>query len=441
MPKKGKHKNEPTPSEPAPDPPQAKGFLENLDDHEKEREIEAMKAREKKAQAAQREDMKRNWRREEAARKQKNEEVKWSRSVNKSLKKSVQDGILEAQENEDGKWYVKVSEDDDGWVECKGQYYCPHCNKHLTDASLQGHLESNDHTRRMGWLKGNWGGNGAAPAQGAQATAGGGASGSASNGASGGAWAAPFPANNRPHWSHESWAEPVGDGSWRCTLCNRCLDDWHVDSEPHKKRLEEFLWTKKPLAERYPDPPEEFIAWVPHNETYPDERGLRCLLCSKWVQDLTSHALRGGSQEHQKHLRNHYEVKSAWYRQEVVPLKKKWSVGGRAAPPYAAESACSPKAPAGDAAAQACEAPTSGSATPAPAQAARWARAPDSQESRLAGPSTEPPWQAVWDQGGGKYYYWNTETNEVTWEEPIKRHQPDCGVASPCVTNSVVEEC
>lgn len=27
-------------------------------------------------------------------------------------------------------------------------------------------------------------------------------------------------------------------------------------------------------------------------------------------------------------------------------------------------------------------------------------------------------WQECYDEGSGCYYYWNTETNEVTWEVP-----------------------
>lgn len=27
-------------------------------------------------------------------------------------------------------------------------------------------------------------------------------------------------------------------------------------------------------------------------------------------------------------------------------------------------------------------------------------------------------WQEVWDENSGCYYYWNTLTNEVSWELP-----------------------
>lgn len=27
-------------------------------------------------------------------------------------------------------------------------------------------------------------------------------------------------------------------------------------------------------------------------------------------------------------------------------------------------------------------------------------------------------WQEVWDENSGCYYYWNTVTNEVSWELP-----------------------
>ena len=27
-------------------------------------------------------------------------------------------------------------------------------------------------------------------------------------------------------------------------------------------------------------------------------------------------------------------------------------------------------------------------------------------------------WQEVWEENSGCYYYWNTQTNEVSWELP-----------------------
>merc|ERR1719327_2015586 len=88
-------------------------------------------------------------RREEQAQMQRREDVHWNRQVNKAKKKSLQDGVLEAIESNDAKWYVEV---DGEWVECSQSYYCPHCKKHLSDSTLQAHLQSDGHKKQMRWL-------------------------------------------------------------------------------------------------------------------------------------------------------------------------------------------------------------------------------------------------------------------------------------------------
>lgn len=32
-----------------------------------------------------------------------------------------------------------------------------------------------------------------------------------------------------------------------------------------------------------------------------------------------------------------------------------------------------------------------------------------------------PPWQAVFDEDSGLYYYWNENTDEVTWQKPTAK--------------------
>ena len=33
----------------------------------------------------------------------------------------------------------------------------------------------------------------------------------------------------------------------------------------------------------------------------------------------------------------------------------------------------------------------------------------------------EGPWQAVWDEEFGKYYYWNPKTGESSWTKPARQ--------------------
>jgi len=33
----------------------------------------------------------------------------------------------------------------------------------------------------------------------------------------------------------------------------------------------------------------------------------------------------------------------------------------------------------------------------------------------------EVPWQAVWDEEFGKYYYWNPKTGESSWTKPARQ--------------------
>lgn len=39
-------------------------------------------------------------------------------------------------------------------------------------------------------------------------------------------------------------------------------------------------------------------------------------------------------------------------------------------------------------------------------------------EDRPPVPEVQAPWQAVWNDEERNYYYWNSETNETSWDPP-----------------------
>lgn len=185
---------------------------------------------------------------------------------------------------------------------------------------------------------------------------------------------------NWDDWDRNAeWAERNADGSWRCIPCGKMIDKIHLRTEAHKSKVEDFWWNRKPLKERYPDPPEEWLAWVPADERDPDQkRWLRCLLCEKWVNGGCAHSEKGGSKEHQQRMETYYWTRSDWYLKNVVPLRKKWSTNtGVAGLGAAAHSPC-------------METP----------------------------PQPPHPWQIAWSEEHKAFYYWNTSTNTVQWNPP-----------------------
>jgi len=310
----------------------------------------------------------------------------------------AQEGILEAEQcKRDGKWYVQVDKE---WVEVMGSHFCPLCWKHLNECTLQAHLDSNEHRKKIAWQRSS--GMGAVDTLGS----------SAQNGSD--EW------NN---WNpNDPWLEQDSQGYWRCVPCGKMADMLHLQSEAHKRKVEEFMLSLQPAYERYPDPPEEFLVWMPVDENDPEgQRWLRCLLCGRWVNDEWSHGVQDGSKEHVKNLNNHYHPRSNWYLDVVLPAKEQYSLSQRPA----ATSACHPPYAAQGVAATAAALPGSSAAG---ASWAAWDRGfgnsfgtsgaePQSREQPPA-PQTPPPWSAAWSEEHGTYYYWNRETQAVQWEHP-----------------------
>lgn len=219
-------------------------------------------------------------------------------------------------------------------------------------------------------------------------------------------------------------------GQWFCPLCWKHLNEYtlmqHVESKDHIKRSEWQQWSsvasssnggtvvKKieedphPLAlskAEYVDPREEFLAWVPPDPSRPDERCLRCLLCQKWVQDDWSHSLKEGSKDHRRHMENHYHFRSDWYVDNVVKLKKKYSIGNSDQQTYSSAPSNVSKPLTGQPMAG-----TNGSES-------NWHT--PGRANRPPKPQVPAPWMVGWSEEHQRYYYYNSQTSQSKWEAPL----------------------
>lgn len=261
----------------------------------------------------------------------------------------------------DGKRYVKAEGE---WLVASGKYYCIFCK--VFGNTLDEHLKSAHHANNRKLH--------------------------AADGAADEAWLVTTPNARRLDADASGCAAPCGATSqakqaqktlWQALSAK----DQEVARGPAAAPLAPCGEDRPPapsLAERYPDPAEEWLAWVPIKEGESSgERRLRCLLCSKWASG-TEHSAAGGSQEHLRNIAKYVHTQSQWYA-DVISQKKKWSTSPR--PTAAVTAACLVQAPL------------------APALAP------------LASPAASP-WQSAWSQEHQRHYYWNAATGMVQWDPP-----------------------
>lgn len=261
------------------------------------------------------------------------------------------DCILEAQRYMDRKWYVKVRGE---WIVCTGKYYCIICGVSFDD--LQEHLESDDHfhNRKL--------------------------------------WEA---ANSRDQ-ATSTEGKKEQEKHIASTTKTEVKEASRTAVAATSERAPEETQARA-IAERYPDPLEEWLAWVPVDQGDPNgERRLRCLLCSKWTSGPAHSAAGGtgpGAEEHAKNVEKYVQTRSTWYVENVVSTKKRWSTALK--PPSFEPTIPQATLPSASVAA----------ALPAPASPAPRGPLP-------------PPWQAAWSQEHWHFYYWNTATGAVQWAPP-----------------------
>mmetsp|Transcript_10199 Transcript_10199/g.30653 ORF Transcript_10199/g.30653 Transcript_10199/m.30653 type:complete len:470 (+) Transcript_10199:91-1500(+) len=468
MPKKGKAKAAAGPVGAAPDPMPASGTSKQQEADEKAANErlwkERAEANKQKAEQSHRQDQ--NWsaRLQEKQRQQEKEsreklrtDKKWEKELQAARDRAKAEGVLQAEDWGDG-WWVKLP--GDLWKEVQTECWCSLCDKQLNDASLEAHLQSEGHRRKVAWHQPTPAAAGAASTGASRPTAAPGSNSEARapRGATG-------PADSRvPTAPMEEWQE-VAPAGVRCIPCGKVIDDNHLATDDHKNRLAHWLDSQRARRFGRPAPDLPYLAWVPWE--LPDgERCLKCLLCGKWVQDETSHIgsfqAPAGSKDHQKNLRN-CSVKDPWYQANVVAERRKWHpdepsaapTARAAAPertalaaatpaPWASQAASPTPSRWGKAAAPAAAAPAAAPAAvhtraPAPAPAA----APPARADSLMAPAPEdgPPLPPGWEAGlaDGKPYYFNRDSGESMWEPPPVGSPPPLPRTAPRDPGDLIE--
>jgi len=335
MPKKGKAKAAPTPAVAA---APAAAVAPSKAQEEEERALlekqwkEKADANTRKAELSQASQLRQNARNQQWEKDQQKqhlqtvrEEKKWTKELEKIKTRAKRESIFESEDWGDGKWWIQIG---DLYKEVKGEYFCVLCEKHLCSGTLEAHMESEVHRKRLAWTEPQAGSVAGAPSATARsATAPSAVCPPAAARTSAGLW---------PPFKKEDWMEE-SNGFLRCIPCGKVIDENHLAKEDHQNRL--ARWQDAQRAQLYgrAAPTLPYLAYVPWDDSDPtSERNLKCLLCGKWVQDEVSHSgtrqAPAGAKDHQKYLRN-YGPGDPWYEANVVKVRQKWHPDARPTPP------------------------------------------------------------------------------------------------------------
>mmetsp|Transcript_101641 Transcript_101641/g.282892 ORF Transcript_101641/g.282892 Transcript_101641/m.282892 type:complete len:452 (+) Transcript_101641:74-1429(+) len=395
---------------------------------------ETAAANQKKAELSQQQSAAENARRQEWERhqqsvavKKKAEERKWEKQLESIIARATKEGILRSEDWGDDRWWVKIG---DMYKEVQGQFYCTMCDKHLCAGTLQAHLDSDLHRRRLAWNQPSEATSGAGTASAARPASAPGAPPPCTSSTSAASAPSTVPL--------EDWQEMTADGFLRCVPCGKVIDEHHLAKDDHVARL--WRWRAEEKCRRcgYEAPELPYLAFVPWDGTNPDgERCLKCLLCNKWVQDESSHtgtfSAPAGAKDHQKNLRN-YGPGDPWYEANVVAERRRWHPSAPASP-VAAANAVAPTYRSGGAAAAAATGAT-------PAAPAPWAKA-----APAAAAPPPPPVQTRlkdgWEQAqvpNTNTQYSNRSTQKSSWEEPLANLKPPAPPAWPTLASAEDDE-
>lgn len=208
----------------------------------------------------------------------------------------VHEHIVEAVDYGDDKLWIQIA--DKTWKEVTQMFYCLVCYKQLNEGTLKDHIDNENHKRRA---------------------------------STGIICTTPAVYHTEVCYAEssysclEKWQERLPDGLVRCVPCGKIIDDAHLNSGDHNRRLKWFLQEGNPETS-FPAPSLPYLAYV----LSPDhtEHWLKCLLCDKYADDNGSHSGTredpAGSREHRKNLRNYCIPGDRWYEENVVKVRNKW---------------------------------------------------------------------------------------------------------------------
>lgn len=360
------------------------------------------------------------------------------------------DGVLKSFEHPDGNWYVELGPGRLKRVQY--DFWCPHCDAHLSEHSLGDHLDGNqhkkrmssgpaskllpmdddtkrnmaldilrplepwqermqdgeikclacnkfcdgyhensgDHERKLAWYMSNIG---VLQQRSTVVRTCMPCSGSSSSSAA------------RPAPNLEEWQEMDQEGNIKCLPCNKFCDGCHECCDEHIKKLERWLAARR--EDTYSAPPQLWLAWVPCQGWGENKRYLKCLICSKWVMDVEhpsevtagydgSHGTFNSvknQRDHAKKVENLQEyMKDREWWSKIIQERDKWHPG--AARPLAIDDA-------------------------APQQTSMQVldEQPSEPSDPLRGPVVPLGWRALWSEEYEAWYYSNG-VDPAQWELP-----------------------
>lgn len=324
-----------------------------------------MSARRRPKRPKKKEEQLKAWR-ERQQKEQQREEQKASREaakVEKALQvlrtRAKEEGILESREYGDGVWYVEIAPGT--WKSVESSYLCRYCDAPLEESTLASHLDGARHRKRIAYHP-----QGAEPGLAEEIAR----------------TPSHLPTISQPPGNGvatlQRWQVLDEHGNIQCIACKKICDGVHETTPDHEHRLLNYL---RMLEMDYAPPEEPWLAWVECKE-WGEGRWLRCLLCSKWVQDHEGTSTAGYHGSHGRlGLGNQKDHKK---KIEDVDAYKRYNNSSWVA---------------------------------MLSERQKWHPPSNSSYEQPAPPKLPEGWRAVWSQEQLKYYFHNGLVSQ--WEMPI----------------------
>lgn len=346
----------------------------------------------------------------------------WLRESTLKAQERVADGIVEAREWGNGKWYVESRSG--AWKEIDHRFWCELCEAGMGEAALSAHLDGQRHRKSLAARDhaanardASLGASGSAPVTGDRAR-------EQAAGArdAGPAAARPAPAAGDRADPVEKWQAMEADGRLRCLACNKYSDSTHEATEEHARRVASYVAKLEEPEYQYYEPDVLWLAWVPCPE-WGKGFYLKCLLCDKWITDLEGTDPRGYDGQHgplsDKNQKAHGKKMSKL--EELMQDTQAWNamLAERARWHQSVEFANSP--------ARTCMPCTvavpSRATTCTPCKPAAPSRATTCAPRKAAAPELPKGWQEAWSSYHECQYFFS-EFGDSQWDRPTAPARP-----------------